>query len=302
MGFKEYVPDLVKYRVDGRTLLLLDTCDYPSININTRLHIRRIQVEIDKRWPPWKREEINSIHLIRREKLKRQGELEAAAIEIQRVYRGHLGRKDAKNEQEVRRVLAIKKNYDSHVDKAKIWWLERINEPPPGSQLPKTPGEQLKAVPVKSKLLTPAKQEPSTHQSHQSISEPNPALASFPIGIPTAPPIPSYPLPPIKNFGKKRTYLSCKGWGGFTTDSDGHDVWKPMSILGNAEAEVIAPPIVYRDTHVTTYFTEKLTKTGYDRNREERRAQNHKPLMFRNKEKELEFQKKKNKEQSLAKF
>jgi hypothetical protein len=199
LGFKAYVPDLIKYRVDGRTLLLLDTGDYPSININTRLHIRRIQVEIDKRWPPWKREEITSIHLVRREKLKRQGELEAAAIEIQRVFRGHMGRIDVKNLHEVRRVLALKKNYHAHLEKGKVWWLEKINDPPSSSSSP------LALVPPRgtSAPMIPPKSSQITRPASSSSSSATPDLGSFPIGIAPAPAPPNLSPAPAQELWKE---------------------------------------------------------------------------------------------------
>jgi hypothetical protein len=302
LGFKQYVPDLIKYRVDGRTLLLLDTGDYPSININTRLHIRRIQVEIDKRWPSWKREEINSIHLVRREKLRRQGELETAAIEIQRVFRGHLGRVDVKNVHEVRRVLALKKNYNAHLERGKIWWLEKVNNSPTSAPSSSSLGASPSSLPLTQRRLSTVA-IPKTSQIIRAVSSTATELTapdgSFPIGI--APPllIPSYPLPPLKNFGKKRTYLSAKGWGGYVTQPDGRDVWKPLESMGPAD-DVAAGngprPEVYRDTHVTTHFTEKLTKTGYDRNRDKMRLKNQQPLLFRVKKNQ------KKKDESLAIF
>jgi hypothetical protein len=275
LGFKQYVSDLKKFRVDGRTLLLLDTGDYPSINITTRLHIRRIQVEIDKRWPSWKREEINSIHLVRREKLRRQGELEAAAIEIQRVYRGHLGRIDVKNLHEVRRVLALKKDYHAHLERGKVWWLEKVNTSPASSS--SASGQQhhrlsTVAIPKLSSMSRPVS------SAAAELTAPD---GSFPIGIAPPAPIPSYPLPPLKNFGKKRTYLSAKGWGGYVTQPDGRDVWKPLEVGGNRESTGGGRVEVYRDTHITTHFTEKLSKTGYDRNRDQMRLKNQQPLLFR---------------------
>jgi hypothetical protein len=304
--------------VDGRTLLLLDTGDYPSINITTRLHIRRIQVEIDKRWPPWKREEITSIHLVRREKLKRQGELEAAAIEIQRVFRGHLGRKDVKNLHEIRRVMAIKKNYSDHLENGKIWWLEKINDPatPSLPSFSSAPLVRSSATPSTTAAARAISSSASVHTPASASTRPD--LGAFPIGLAPPPPIPNYPLPPLKNFGKKRTYLSTKGWGGYTTLPDGRDVWKPLSM--NPESHKSgnhpAPPSVsvvlgdvYRDTHITTYFSEKLSKTGYDRKREQRRVAEESssrvegglggPVRFRNKEKEKEAEKMKIRERNL---
>jgi hypothetical protein len=126
LGYKQYAQDIKYFKVDGRTLLLLDTGDYANINIKDIIHIRKIQVEIDKRWPPWLRESINSLHLVRREKLKRQNELEAAAVVMQRVYRGHRGRIDAEQVREVRRVSAQKKQFDHEISASAVWWLATI--------------------------------------------------------------------------------------------------------------------------------------------------------------------------------
>jgi hypothetical protein len=68
-----------------------------------------------------------------------------------------------------------------------------------------------------------------------------------------------------------------------------------------AAATAAAGVAVYRDTHITTYFSEKLSKTGYDRKREQVRAGagagGEKPVRFRNKEKEKELEKQKLREQ-----
>jgi hypothetical protein len=267
LGYKEYVPDLIKYHVDGRTLLLLDTGDYPSINITTRLHIRKIQVEIDKRYPPWLREDITSIHLIRREKLRRQGELEAAAIEIQRVYRGHLGRIDAKNVLEVKRVLALKKNYDQGAERGKKWWLERINTPAPNPLALPLNRKGNGTFPVLSlSSAVPTHSRPNT--GHRPTTG---APLDLHDAIGGIPPLPgSYPLPPLKLFGKKRTYLSTKGWGGYVTQS-GKDVWSPLEFtpVQPDQTQPREKDSSYRDIHITTLYTEKLARTGYDRKREE---------------------------------
>jgi len=212
LGYRDYVKDLKTFKVDGRTLLLLDTQDYANINITDKIHIRKIQVEIDRLWPPWKRESINSLHLIRRAKLKRQGELEAAVLTIQRVYRGHLGRIDAQNAREVIRVLAEKRMFNREIEDSAVWWLQTV-----------------------------------ATQNHETYKPPR-----QPVG--TVAPPPEYKLPPLKTFGRKRTHLSCDGWGRF----DSRDGWQPMREDFN-------------DQHITNQFTQRLQRTGYDRRRAEQR-------------------------------
>lgn len=148
LGYKQYAEDIKHFKVDGRTLLLLDTADFANINIKDIIHIRKIQVEIDKLWPPWLRESINSLHLVRREKLKRQNELEAATVVIQRVYRGHRGRIDAEQTREVRRVSALKKQFDHETAASSVWWLSTIEHQTHATyQAPKHPIGTFKPPP-----------------------------------------------------------------------------------------------------------------------------------------------------------
>lgn len=223
LGYKQYAEDIINFKVDGRTLLLLDTQDFANINITDIIHIRKIQVEIDRLWPPWLRESINSLHLVRREKLKRQAELEAATITIQRVYRGHRGRIDAEQAQEVRRVLAQKKQFDHEISASAVWWLATIEE-----------------------------------QKHDTYQVPR-----QPVG--TVAPPPEIKLPPLKVFGRKRTHLSCNGWGRFDKTSG----WVPVEDPN------------YTDTHISTQFTDGLRRTGYDRRRGEQKGENVKTLQFK---------------------
>lgn len=130
-GLKQYVKNMETFKVDGKTLLLLDEPDFSTINITNRIHIIKIKVEIDRIYPPWMRESINSLHLIRREKLKRQQELEAAALVLQRVYRGHVGRCDVANMKETNRLVAEKELLDRELYNNSVWWLESVKHGPP---------------------------------------------------------------------------------------------------------------------------------------------------------------------------
>ena len=119
------------FKVDGKTLLLLDEPDFSTINITNRIHIIKIKVEIDRIYPPWLREGINSLHLIRREKLKRQQELEAAALVLQRVYRGHYGRCEVANMKETNRLIAEKEVLERELFNNSAWWLESVKHGTP---------------------------------------------------------------------------------------------------------------------------------------------------------------------------
>lgn len=119
------------FKVDGKTLLLLDEPDFANVGITNRIHIIKIKVEIDRIYPPWLRESINSLHVIRREKLKRQQELEAAALVLQRVYRGHYGRCEVATLKETNRLILEKERLDNELTKNSAWWLECVQHGPP---------------------------------------------------------------------------------------------------------------------------------------------------------------------------
>ena len=145
LGLKQYVKNCETYKVDGKTLLLLDEPDFSTIGIDNRIHVIKIRCEIDRIYPPWLRESINSLHLIRREKLKRQQELEAAALVLQRVYRGHRGRCDVLELKETNRLVAEKERLDGELFKKSQWWLQSIEKGPP-KDLYKTPEQPIGTV------------------------------------------------------------------------------------------------------------------------------------------------------------
>jgi hypothetical protein len=139
-GLKQYVKNMETYKVDGKTLLLLDEPDFATVGITNRIHIIKIKVEIDRIYPPWLRESINSLHVIRREKLKRQQELEAAALVLQRVYRGHYGRCEVATLKETNRLIAEKDLLDGELTKKATWWLQTIEHgPQQGYEVPAQP-------------------------------------------------------------------------------------------------------------------------------------------------------------------
>lgn len=62
-------------------------------------------------------------------------------------------------------------------------------------------------------------------------------------------------LPPIKTFGRRRDYLSYRGWGRRGNDLNG--TWTP------SPAALIDPSFM-GDSHPTLVFSEKLNQSGYD--------------------------------------
>lgn len=65
-------------------------------------------------------------------------------------------------------------------------------------------------------------------------------------------------LPPVKDFGRRRDYLSSKGWGRRGDDLKG--TWTPT------EAAVVDKSFM-GDVHPTLIYTEKLRINGYDKRR-----------------------------------
>lgn len=255
LGYKCYVKSFNRFRIDGRTILLLDDMDFPTIGVEDIIHIRKIQVELNRIYPVWKRKEIAALHLIRRDKLKRQRELDDAAITLQKHYRGHLGRIDFRLKKEVNRVLAEERKRTFNTEMDKVWWLEKMNVNMKNEVLnrnkviaPKPRNGHSSDVPLK----TEKKWKENAFYVRRDDSEK-----------------PDYELPPLKVFGRKRSHFTCKGWGTLASN----DTWVPIEVTVPVQGEhlnaKVSQTIRYSDAHITSRYTNSLRVTGYDRRRME---------------------------------
>jgi hypothetical protein len=105
IGLGQYLDTFRSYEVDGKALVLLDGEDYENLQITNRVHIRKIQVEIDKIWRSTVRHEVMSqAHAERRERIRRQKMFHAAAVLIQKNFRMYCAKNEVFMRRELRRI------------------------------------------------------------------------------------------------------------------------------------------------------------------------------------------------------
>jgi hypothetical protein len=126
LGYKKYgyVEIIRKFKVDGQLLLFFTTDDFRGIGITNRIHIRRIQMELNSIFPASRRNIIANTFRIRREKLNGLKRINNAATVIQRYFRGYIGRLEAHNTK-IKRMIDIKQALLAEESKiVGTWWLQ----------------------------------------------------------------------------------------------------------------------------------------------------------------------------------
>lgn len=127
LGYRKYgyIEILRRFNIDGQLLLFFDINDFAEIGIRNRIHIRRIKIELDKIYPENRREAISAIFKVKREKMRRFKQLEGAAIDIQRMYRGHCARSERRYLSEIERISLQTRILHEKNSKVGVWWLQQ---------------------------------------------------------------------------------------------------------------------------------------------------------------------------------
>jgi hypothetical protein len=127
LGYRKfgYCDILKRFNIDGQLVLFFDNDDFADIGIRNRIHIRRIQIELEKIYPMNRREAISAIFKVKREKMRRFKQLEGAAIDIQRLYRGHSARTERRYLKEIERISHMQEALDEKNNKVGVWWLQQ---------------------------------------------------------------------------------------------------------------------------------------------------------------------------------
>ncbi len=123
IGLKQYLDTFRSYEVDGRALVLLDAEDYDNLHITSRVHIRKIQVEIARiyRSNP-KAEVMSQAHYERRERIRRKKMFHAAAVLIQKNFRMYLALNEVHMRRELNRLIAADKLHQAKIAATAKWY------------------------------------------------------------------------------------------------------------------------------------------------------------------------------------
>lgn len=122
IGLKQYVDIMRGYFVDGNALMLLDEEDFENMKITTRIHIKKLKVEIDKIYTPHKQIIMGEEHMARREKIRRQKMFHAAAILIQKQFRRYSAARLVAMMREIRRIQIMEEQMSRRVEASGAWW------------------------------------------------------------------------------------------------------------------------------------------------------------------------------------
>lgn len=124
LGLKQHVDKVLMYGLDGCTLLALEFEDYALIGIENRVQIKKILLELERIYPIEKRDLIGPEYLLRREKIRKFKQYERACLEIQRVFRGYVGRKYLKYLKACRDIQVRLDIRAKEVAQSATWWSE----------------------------------------------------------------------------------------------------------------------------------------------------------------------------------
>jgi len=128
LGLRQYVELVNKYAIDGRTLLLLEESDFLLMGVTTTIHAKKIMLALEDVYPTRFRDKIGAAYLLRLEKIRRHGAFEEASLVVQRVYRGHLGRKFVAYLRETRRLAQSAKERNDKVEASKDWYTDQLKK------------------------------------------------------------------------------------------------------------------------------------------------------------------------------
>eukprot|EP01041_Mallomonas_annulata_P002585 gene2585-5057_t len=136
LGLKRYVTAVLKYGIDGSTLLVLEPEDYLIIGVESTIHVKKIMLALEQIYPSKARDLIGVPYYIRREKIRKHGMFEAASTCIQRHYRGYLGRKHALYVRETVRLVVKSKVRTDMITAGSEWYTDQIRKLGSNANLP----------------------------------------------------------------------------------------------------------------------------------------------------------------------
>jgi hypothetical protein len=130
IGLKQYVQIFLNYNVNGRTLMLLDAEDYENLFITSSIHIRKIQVEIQRIYrhtgPALHQADD---HIARREKIRRQKMYHAAAIMVQKHFRIFSAKRKASLLRELKRLGIEAEATRKRIADGSTWYTDKEDLP-----------------------------------------------------------------------------------------------------------------------------------------------------------------------------
>jgi hypothetical protein len=119
--------------------------------ITSRIHRKKIRIELEKVFKSFKKISMTETHSQRREKIRRQKMFHAAAILIQKQFRRYRAQKELKMCREIARLKIVEFHLNKRIEASGIWWSDNSQLPSKKmAELPLISSTGLKLPPIKT--------------------------------------------------------------------------------------------------------------------------------------------------------
>ena len=129
IGLKMYVKRFMDYGVTGNSLVLIDDEDFDNLEIFSKVHRKKIQIEVAKFYIKKKSDVYTEEHAARREAIRKRKLFTITSIKIQCAFRCYRARKDLAMRREIKRIKEFEVEFKKEIKRQGIWWINREDIP-----------------------------------------------------------------------------------------------------------------------------------------------------------------------------
>ena len=129
IGLKMYVPRFLSYGVTGASLVLIDDEDFDNLEIFSKVHRKKIQIEVAKFYTRKKSDVYTEAHAARREAIRKRKLFTITATKIQCAFRCYRARRELATRKEIKRINEFEVEFKKEIERQGIWWINRGDIP-----------------------------------------------------------------------------------------------------------------------------------------------------------------------------
>lgn len=129
IGLKMYVKRFMDYGVTGKSLVLIDDEDFDNLEIFSKVHRKKIQIEVAKFYVKKKSDVYTEEHAARREAIRKRKLFTITSTKIQCAFRCYRARKDLAMRREIKRIKEFEVEFKKEIVRQGIWWINREDIP-----------------------------------------------------------------------------------------------------------------------------------------------------------------------------
>lgn len=242
------------YHVDGNALVLLDDEDFANLGITSRLHIKKIRVEVERLFDKQKQRKVrmSADHEVRREKIRKQKMFHTAAVKIQAQFRRYAAQKELAMLREMQRLRVLEDFRQMRIQEGATWWSDKASLPSKKlAVLPSIGSNGVKLPPIK------AFGRNRDHQSHRGWARKTETLLVY---------------ASVSDVGNSNSEYQRYLFKNQLSGSG--DLLSRPGLAGSgrwvATAAAVLDPLFQGEDSPSLIFSEKLFRSGYDEKRLQR--------------------------------